>query len=170
LTGGVTGGAAARPSRCRYVDALTTAFLGRIIRRYGRRHTEARNWGTSIHDDTIRRTLAYLDRHLAEDIGVESAARHVGLSQQHFADIFKTATGETVWQHVRRRRLQRGRDMLGGTTLSVEEVARQVGYASASHFATAFKSMFGQPPGSYRTDALGKGDHGRKAVGGKAES
>jgi len=141
-----------------YVEALATAFLARIVKRYAVQPSEARAWGKTTGDVRVKRTIAFLETRLADDVGLTETARHVGLSATQLADIFKAATGETVASFVRRRRLERARELLTATNLTVAEVAERVGYASAPHFNVAFKAMFGIAPGTYRK---GKRSHVR---------
>jgi AraC-like DNA-binding protein len=74
----------------------------------------------------------------------------VGLSPPHLSDIFKTATGETIGAFLRRRKMEHARKLLAETGLSVAEVASQVGYASAPHFAVTFKKTWGVTPTACR--------------------
>src|SRR5262249_49656423 len=93
------------PSGRLYLEALATAFLVRIVRRYVLRPTEARSWGKTTEDARVRRTIAFIEARLADDVGLPETARHVGLSATQLADIFKAATGERIPAFVRRRRL-----------------------------------------------------------------
>jgi AraC-like DNA-binding protein len=120
------------------------------VKRHGLRRTEMRHWGISTDDARIARTIAYLDRHLSENVRLTATARAVGLSPPHLADIFKTATGETIGAFLRRRRMEHARKLLTETGLSVAEVATQVGYASAPHFAVTFKKAWGVTPAAHR--------------------
>jgi AraC family transcriptional regulator len=145
----------AMPNGGRYAEALGTAIVVHIIKRYGEMAPEARTWGTSTADLRVRRTLEFLEDRLMQDVPLAAVARHVGLSGPHLSEVFKEATGETIVAYTRRRRLQRARELLGSGGTTVGEVAQLVGYASAAHFATAFKSAFGVSPGTYRKSAFG---------------
>jgi AraC-like DNA-binding protein len=145
----------AMPNGGKYAEALGTAIVVRIIKRYGERAPEARAWGTSMADLRVRRTLEFLEDRMMHDVPMADVARHVGLSGPHLSEVFKEATGETISAYTRRRRLQRARELLGSGGMTVGEVAQLVGYASAAHFATAFKVAFGVPPGAYRKSVFG---------------
>jgi AraC family transcriptional regulator len=144
----------AMPNGSGYREALATAIVVRIIKRYGKVAPEARTWGTSIADQRVRRTLEYLEDRLLKDVPLAAVARHVGSSGPHLSEVFKEATGETIGAYTRRRRLQRARELLESGGLTVGEVAERVGYASAAYFATAFKAAFGVSPGRYRKSAF----------------
>ena len=83
--------------------------------------------------------LSWMLRHLAEDLRVDELARHAAMSPRTFARRFRAATGTTPAAWLARQRLQRARELLEGSDLPIESVAREVGYGSAAvlraHFA-----------------------------------
>jgi AraC-like DNA-binding protein len=138
------------PSGQFYSELLGIALLARIIKRYGARPSETLPWGPAGEDARISRALAYVKTRLTQDFSLADIARHVGMSPAHLSQVFKSATGETIWSHVRRRRLERARDLLLRTKFTVADVAEKVGYASTPRFTQAFKAAFGVSPGVYR--------------------
>ena len=52
--------------------------------------------------------------------------------------------------YVNRVKIQRAKQMLANTTLSVDEIARMLGYSSSSNFTRMFKSMEQSTPSLYR--------------------
>ena len=138
------------PSGRHYRELLGNTLVARLVKRYGVRPTETISWGATGDEARIRRTLAFINDRLTKDIDLAVIARHVGVSPSHLANLFKSATGEPVWAYVRRRRLQRARDIMLRTQLNVADIAERVGYASTPRFTEAFKSLFGLSPGEYR--------------------
>ena len=59
---------------------------------------------------------------------------------------FKQAFGMTISAYTRHLRMQRAKELLEGSGLSIVEVALEVGYSHSSNFATAFKRHFGIAP------------------------
>lgn len=145
----------ARPPTTLYRDALRTALMGRIIRRYRAQSSELQIWGASREDARIRRTLAYLDGRSTTGLDIAQVARHVGVSPSHLRQVFKAATGETIFAYLRRQRLQLAGEMLKGTELSIAEIAARCGYSSASHFTKAFVAATKRSPGVYRAALQG---------------
>lgn len=93
---------------------------------------------------------AHIDRHCAHPLQVADLARLCGLSSARFHTRFLAETGHTPMDHVRRRRLRLGRELLLSSRLPVGEVAARVGYGSQSAFTAALVREFGLTPRQLR--------------------
>ena len=80
---------------------------------------------------------------------VELAAA-VGLSPFHFCRAFKHATGVAPHRHQALQRLERAKDLLAGTRLSILEVAMSVGYDSTQGLSRLFQRELGISPVQWR--------------------
>ncbi|MFD0920102.1 helix-turn-helix domain-containing protein [Saccharopolyspora rosea] len=103
------------------------------------------------------RVLHFIDRHLAEDLSpVRIAAVH-HISVRYLHRLFHDH-GETVCDHVRRRRLERIRRDLADFALAdlpVYSVAARWGMRDASHFGKLFRAEFALSPRRFRKHVLG---------------
>jgi AraC-like DNA-binding protein len=72
---------------------------------------------------------------------LRSISRAAGLSEFHFARLFKAATGATPFQFVTRTRMERAKQLLRKTRLPILEIAERVGYRKPSHFSGAFRDF-----------------------------
>lgn len=72
-----------------------------------------------------------------------------GLSRSAFFDRFTRKVGLRPMEYCTAWRMALAKDMLRGRDLALDEVAKRVGYGSASTFSTAFSRHVGQPPGRY---------------------
>jgi len=86
---------------------------------------------------------------------MEELARHAGLSRSAFFDRFARRVGLRPMEYLLAWRMAVAKDLLRGGTLALDEVARRVGYGSASTFSTAFSRHVGTPPGRFSRDAVG---------------
>lgn len=93
---------------------------------------------------------AYIDQHAARPLQVADLARLCGLSVARFHSRFLAATGQTPMDYLRTRRLLQGRRLLLECSLSVAEIAAQVGYSSQSAFTAALSREFGTTPRALR--------------------
>lgn len=77
-------------------------------------------------------------------------ARHARMSPAHFSRQFKAAYGETPYDYLISRRIERAMTLLrGGSTVTQECCA--VGYSSLGSFSERFTTLTGESPSSYRS-------------------
>ena len=80
---------------------------------------------------------------------VAELAREAGLSRSAFFDRFTRTVGLRPMEYLLAWRMAVAKDLLRRQDIALDEVARRVGYGSASTFSTAFSRHVGQPPGRY---------------------
>jgi AraC-like DNA-binding protein len=97
----------------------------------------------------LRRAKDLIDRDYAEPLDVPALAREAHSSRAHFVRSFKKAFGETPHAYVLRRRIERAKELLRNTQLSVTEVSLAVGFRSLGSFSTTFRQVVGEPPRAY---------------------
>ncbi|AXE65890.1 AraC family transcriptional regulator [Hyphomonas sp. CACIAM 19H1] len=86
---------------------------------------------------------------------IDELGREAGLSRSAFFDRFTRTVGLRPMEYLLAWRMALAKDLLRREDLPMDEVARRVGYGSASTFSTAFSRHVGQPPGKFaRTSAL----------------
>lgn len=102
----------------------------------------------------VRRICDLLQSDLSANPSLAELATLVGLSTEHFCRAFKASTGLPPHAWFVAQRVERARELLASTKLSVEEIAAQVGYAEPSHLARMFRRAHGVNPTQYRLDRL----------------
>lgn len=80
---------------------------------------------------------------------VEKLAEEAGMSRSAFFDRFTRTVGRRPMEYLLTWRMAVAKDLLRGRDMALDEVARRVGYGSASTFSTAFSRHVGQPPRRY---------------------
>lgn len=80
---------------------------------------------------------------------VAELAGEAGLSRSAFFDRFTRTVGLRPMEYLLAWRMALAKNLLGGKDIALDEVARQVGYGSASTFSTAFSRHVGQSPGRF---------------------
>jgi AraC-like DNA-binding protein len=98
----------------------------------------------------MRRVREYVAAHLSESTDLAMLAAVAGLSIHHFARGFKQTTGMTPHHYLTQKRVERARDMLANSDLSLSEIAYAVGFSDQSHLARHFRQMLGVTPGQFR--------------------
>jgi AraC-like DNA-binding protein len=97
----------------------------------------------------LRRAKDRIDRDFAEPLDVRALARESHASRAHFVRSFKSAFGETPHRYLLRRRIERAKELLRSTPLSVTEVSLAVGFRSLGSFSMAFRQLVGESPSVY---------------------
>jgi AraC-like DNA-binding protein len=97
----------------------------------------------------LLRAKNLIDREYARQLDVAALAREAHASPAHFARSFKRAFGETPHKYLLRRRIERAKELLRGTDLSVTEISLEVGFQSLGSFSAAFRELVGETPGRY---------------------
>lgn len=102
-------------------------------------------------DGFVRKVNLLVEEHLSDDeLNVEQIARKIGMSRSQLFRKLKALTGLSVSGFVREYRLERAKQLLKTSDLSIAEVAYEVGFKNPNHFSTVFKATFGTSPGATR--------------------
>ena len=98
----------------------------------------------------LRRVTEFIDDHLDGALPLAALSAEARLSQYHFARLFKQSTGLPPHKFVVRRRIERACELLIEGQLSIDAIARAVGFRTRSHFSMMFHRLTGSPPTVYR--------------------
>ena len=98
----------------------------------------------------IKKVCAYVEEKLAEDISLETAADFAGVSSFYLSKLFKEEKGETFINYISDKRLEKSRQLLESTELSIKEITAEVGYNDQNYFSRIFKNKYGLSPKEYR--------------------
>ncbi len=105
----------------------------------------------------LRRAKDLMDRSYANPIDLDVLGRAAGCSRFHFARSFRATYGETPGRYLTRRRIERAKDLLRATNLTVTEICFMVGFSSLGSFSARFTDLVGVSPSVYRKDAARQG-------------
>jgi len=94
--------------------------------------------------------LALLTEDLRRELSADELALSVNLSLSRFRHIFKFEIGTSPARHLQALRLERARELLETSLLSVKQIMATVGVTDRSHFDRKFKKVYGVTPVSYR--------------------
>ena len=85
------------------------------------------------------------------ELSLGEFAQSVNLSVWRLCHIFKSDVGMPPIRYLRLLRMERAKDLLESSFLSVKEIAYQVGLNDESHFVRDFKTTYGFSPALYRS-------------------
>ncbi|PTQ09787.1 AraC family transcriptional regulator [Sphingomonas oleivorans] len=140
----------AEPSRL-FLDHIGKAILVHLATGYGSLVTRGASPG-GLAPWQLRRVIDYMTANLAGDFGVAELAQLTGLSVGHFTRAFRSSTGLPPHRWLMARRVDKARDLLLNTELTLAEVASACGFVDQSHFTRLFSSTMGAPPGEWRRE------------------
>lgn len=138
----------AAPSRL-FVESLSQLIAVHLLRE----HADQASDGAGVHRlqaHKLAKVIRFMEDHLGETVTLDDLANVAQLSRYHFSRTFVRALGVTPMQHLAALRLSEARRLLASTDLAVEDIARLVGHASASHFAQRFRAVMGVSPRAFR--------------------
>ena len=96
----------------------------------------------------LKQLHAIIQKNLSDsEFGVEDIGKQIGLSRVQLYRKVKAMTGSSVVDLLRKARLAKAKRLLESRSMSVSEVAYDVGFSAPSYFTKCFKEEFGMLPG-----------------------
>jgi AraC-like DNA-binding protein len=108
---------------------------------------------TGVDNEPLRRVQDHVREHLSSAVSVPALAELAGFSPSHFSARFKTVTGFSVIEYVKRLRMARARQLLITSDHTVAEIATAVGYPDPFYFSRQFRAVNGVSPRTFRARA-----------------
>lgn len=154
-------------------DPVAAAVLGPALRREilfhalrGPRGPALAAYAMQTGDDGKLDTLIdAICQDFRAKISVEALADRAGMSLSSFHRAFRSRTGQSPLQYVKRLRLHAARDMILFDGTRIGEAARRVGYENTSQFCREYRRHFGEAASATKEAAAepgsGDGGHGR---------
>ena len=100
--------------------------------------------------EIIQEVHEYLLQHMDQRITIEELSQRYLMNATTLKTVFKEVYGESLASHMKEHRMERAAALLSGTTDSVAQIAKAVGYSSQSRFSAAFKEVYHMLPLEYR--------------------
>jgi LacI family transcriptional regulator len=125
------------------------------VRVVGRRSTEA----LAVADRHVAAALRFIQEHADDAIGVKDVLRAVPVSRTLLERKFVRLVGESPHRVIKRRKIERVRQLLAETDVAVARIADLTGFESASYLSTVFLRETGESPRAFRAK------HRRPAAG-----
>lgn len=110
----------------------------------------AKNDTLNDHLERLNKVLVYIQSNIDNSMNLKALSAVARFSPFHFHRIFRAYIGETVYDHVRRLRLERAAQKLYDSRQSVTEIALSVGYETPAAFTREFRKQFGKNPTEFR--------------------
>lgn len=115
---------------------------------YARQSTDV----TAVEDVHVARAGQFIREHAHQGIRVEDVVRAAGLARRVLERRFRTLVGRTLLEEIRRVQVDRIKDLLVNTDLSLKDIAQRTGFRHLEYFTVTFKRETGRPPSVYRAE------------------
>jgi LacI family transcriptional regulator len=104
----------------------------------------------SFDDENVSAAMTLIHERAADGLTLKELLRHVPVSRRWLGVRFKQIVGRTASQEIRRLRLERVRDLLLSTDLTVQQIATRCGFSRSENLTRFFRDGYGVPPETYR--------------------
>lgn len=128
---------------CRETALILDSYIRLLLDRYG---TE----GTEEYDPLVENIKSFIRENTAYDFTVEDLAQRFGYNPKYLGRLFAQHAGCTVKQFCTSIRVNKAKELLTKTNLSIADIARQVGYDYVTYFDRVFLEATKLSPGQYR--------------------
>jgi AraC family transcriptional regulator, arabinose operon regulatory protein len=132
----------------RFSDFLALNYLERALILVASRSAVAQ---APKLDSRVRAVIAQMQRELGSPISILDLAKGVDLSESRLAHLFTKETGIPPRRYMENLRLERSKQLLELTDLSIREIAHSLGFSSEFYFSHRFQAMTGERPSVFRS-------------------
>jgi AraC family transcriptional regulator len=132
------------------LDQFSLVLGAHLIQRYGVLEKAGRHSTGGLAPWQKRRASEILRENLHGCIRLSDVARECGLSTSHFARSFKTSFGISTHRWLIQHRIERAKELIIQTNMSLLEVAVQSGFNNQPAFTRTFQQFVGTSPGRWR--------------------
>ena len=136
-----------------YLDALMTQLSVQLLRHHAESRLRAPRCPGALSAAQARQVADYIETNIAVDLSLQSLAEVAGMSQYHFARLFKKRFGVPPHAYVQHRRVQRARHLILHSEMELKEIVGASGFCDQSHLTKSFKRTFGVTPAEFRRSA-----------------
>ena len=105
-----------------------------------------------VKDPVVSDALQFIQEHISQPINVKDIVKRSGISRTLLERKFRLELGYTPLVEIRRQRIQRVKQLLADTDLSIAEIADSCGFGSDTRLSMVFKELTGRTPTGFRKE------------------
>ncbi len=132
------------------LDQFSLILGAHLLQQYGVLRKTARRSKGGLAPWQKRRASELLHENMHGRIRLSEVARECGLSVSHFARSFKTSFGTSTHQWLMQHRIDRAKQLMSQTNMSLIDIAIQSGFNDQAAFTRTFHQLVGVSPGRWR--------------------
>ncbi|MFT3787618.1 MAG: substrate-binding domain-containing protein [Tepidisphaeraceae bacterium] len=105
---------------------------------------------TTVDDPVVAEVLRFIKSNVSRPLMVDDVLEHHSISRRSLERRFRAALGRSVASELRRSRVERAKQLLINTTLTIEEIAAASGFTSPTLLGVVFRRIVGLSPSAFR--------------------
>ncbi|NJL36269.1 MAG: helix-turn-helix transcriptional regulator [Leptolyngbyaceae cyanobacterium RM2_2_4] len=134
-----------------YGESLANALAIHLLRHYCNHVPKVTTYSGGLSKLKLKLALDYIHTNLLDEaLSLEAIATEAKMSQYYFCTLFKQSVGISPWKYVIQQRVERAKELLKISELSISEVALLCGFANQTHLNKHFQKLVGVTPRAYR--------------------
>jgi AraC family transcriptional regulator len=133
-----------------YVESLVNVLAVHLLRNYSSVAPRVTLYSDGLPEHQLAQAIEYINEYLSQDIKLTDLAALLDMSQFHFSRRFKKSMGISPHQYLIEQRVERAKQLLARSDLSIADVALQCGFNSQSHLGQWFRQLTGITPKAYQ--------------------
>ncbi len=134
-----------------YADSVANILAVQLLREYSTDKLPLeKRYVNGLTNKKLALILDLIESDLAENLSLKTLATTAGLSEYHFLRMFKQSTGYTPHQYILNQRIERSKELLKKTDMTITEIAYLLGFSTPAHFTHYFRRKTGVSPGQAR--------------------
>ena len=106
---------------------------------------------TPAQETVVNMALKYISDNYKNELNIDTICNEISFSKYYFCKIFKRQMGITVHQYVNEFRINKAKELLAYSKLSVNSISTQVGFKTPLTFMRAFERSVHMTPSEYRS-------------------
>ena len=98
----------------------------------------------------LAKAFSYLEENYHHPLDLADLSSRANLSKNQFLRVFKKAFGTTPIDYLNELRVQKARELLENSSLTVQQIAFDTGFSDSNYFSRQFRKVMGISPSAYR--------------------
>lgn len=105
---------------------------------------------TPIQETVVNQAIRYIQKHYKNNLDIDTVCGEIRFSKFYFCKLFKKHTGKTLHQYIIEYRVNKSKDLLTYSKLSISDVGRSVGFENPLTYSRCFERQMHMTPSEYR--------------------
>lgn len=127
------------------------SLLG-LLFKHGCVHSKELTHDAYRREEKIRTIIDYINAHYQEELTIDHLASICNYSPTYFMNFFKKNLGVSCMDYLISYRLRKATELLQHSSLSILEIASEIGFTNLSNFNRQFKKAYHMTPSHYREE------------------